>query len=128
MASKHTKRLTITSLTIADDYTASWYYAIVLVSLIIILTSSLLMAMDIIEFELVALTTTLRESNNKQQKLMILKNSPPCDEIYLVGEGETLQTIGDKCGDPFIVEHNPHIHDPDEVIPGLVIKITPSKT
>ncbi|KAK8672155.1 hypothetical protein V6N13_110528 [Hibiscus sabdariffa] len=49
----------------------------------------------------------------------------PCDEIYMVGEGETLQTIGDKCGDPFIVEHNPHIHDPDDVFPGLVIKITP---
>ncbi|EEF51460.1 uncharacterized protein LOC8258314 [Ricinus communis] len=51
----------------------------------------------------------------------------PCDEIYVVGEGETLHTISDKCGDPFIVEQNPHIHDPDDVFPGLVIKITPSK-
>ncbi|KAJ4849445.1 hypothetical protein Tsubulata_013943 [Turnera subulata] len=50
----------------------------------------------------------------------------PCDEIYVVGEGETLHTISDKCGDPFIVEMNPHIHDPDDVFPGLVIKITPS--
>ncbi|XP_076928188.1 uncharacterized protein LOC143592054 [Bidens hawaiensis] len=49
-----------------------------------------------------------------------------CDEIYVVGEGETLHTISDKCGDPFIVEENPHIHDPDDVFPGLVIKITPS--
>lgn len=49
----------------------------------------------------------------------------PCDEIYVVGEGETLHTISDKCGDPFIVEQNPHIHDPDDVFPGLVIKITP---
>lgn len=49
----------------------------------------------------------------------------PCDEIYVVGEGETLHTISDKCGDPFIVEENPHIHDPDDVFPGLVIKITP---
>lgn len=48
-----------------------------------------------------------------------------CDEIYVVGEGETLNTISDKCGDPFIVEENPHIHDPDDVFPGLVIKITP---
>lgn len=48
-----------------------------------------------------------------------------CDEIYVVGEGETLHTISDKCGDPFIVERNPHIHDPDDVFPGLVIKITP---
>ncbi|XP_060202719.1 uncharacterized protein LOC132631136 [Lycium barbarum] len=49
----------------------------------------------------------------------------PCDEIYVVGEGETLHTISDKCGDPYIVERNPHIHDPDDVFPGLVIKITP---
>lgn len=49
----------------------------------------------------------------------------PCDEIYVVGEGETLHTISDKCGDPFIVEQNPHIHDPDDVFPGLIFKITP---
>ncbi|KAL6494047.1 hypothetical protein OROGR_031956 [Orobanche gracilis] len=48
-----------------------------------------------------------------------------CDEIYVVGEGETLQTISEKCDDPFILEQNPHIHDPDDVFPGLVIKITP---
>ncbi|KAJ4842200.1 hypothetical protein Tsubulata_032622 [Turnera subulata] len=52
----------------------------------------------------------------------------PCEEIYVVGEGETLHTISDKCGDPFIVEENPHIHDPDDVFPGLVIKVTPSRT
>ncbi|THU56627.1 hypothetical protein C4D60_Mb11t19240 [Musa balbisiana] len=51
----------------------------------------------------------------------------PCDEIYVVGEGETLHTISDKCGDPFIVERNPHIHDPDDVFPGLVIKLLPSE-
>lgn len=51
----------------------------------------------------------------------------PCDEIYVVGEGETLHTISDKCNDPFIVERNPHIHDPDDVYPGLVIKITPTR-
>ncbi|XP_057452895.1 uncharacterized protein LOC130744754 [Lotus japonicus] len=54
---------------------------------------------------------------------IIMSRRPPCDEIYVVGEGETLHTISDKCGDPFIVENNPHIHDPDEVFPGLVIKI-----
>ncbi|XP_031105261.1 uncharacterized protein LOC116010130 [Ipomoea triloba] len=48
-----------------------------------------------------------------------------CEEIYVVREGETLQTISEKCGDPFIVEENPHIQDPDDVFPGLVIKITP---
>ncbi|XP_028782351.1 uncharacterized protein LOC114750952 [Neltuma alba] len=48
-----------------------------------------------------------------------------CDEIYVVRVGETLQTISEKCGDPYIVEENPHIHDPDDVFPGLVIKISP---
>lgn len=51
----------------------------------------------------------------------------PCEQVYVVGEGETLHTIGARCGDPFIVEHNPHIHDPDDVFPGLVIEITPSR-
>lgn len=57
-----------------------------------------------------------------------LLRTRPCDEIYVVGEGETLHTISDRCGDPFIVERNPHIHDPDDVFPGLVIKITPYPT
>ena len=48
-----------------------------------------------------------------------------CNQIYVVGEGETLHTISDKCSDPFIIEQNPHIQDPDDVFPGLVIKITP---
>lgn len=49
----------------------------------------------------------------------------PCEEIYVVVEGETLHSISDKCGDPYILEQNPHVHDPDDVFPGLVIKITP---
>jgi len=51
----------------------------------------------------------------------------PCEDIYVVAEGETLHSISDKCGDPFILERNPHVHDPDDVFPGLVIRITPSK-
>lgn len=51
----------------------------------------------------------------------------PCDEIYVVEEGETLQSIIEKCMDPYIVEENPHIHDPDDVFPGLVIMVTPFK-
>ncbi|KAL5218334.1 hypothetical protein ABZP36_019018 [Zizania latifolia] len=51
----------------------------------------------------------------------------PCEEIYVVADGETLHSISDKCGDPYILEQNPHVHDPDDVFPGLVIKITPSK-
>ncbi|CAN6481142.1 unnamed protein product [Victoria cruziana] len=52
----------------------------------------------------------------------------PCDEIYVVEEGETLHTISDRCDDPFIVERNPHIQDPDDIFPGLVIRLSPSIT
>ncbi|KAF8727892.1 hypothetical protein HU200_018460 [Digitaria exilis] len=47
----------------------------------------------------------------------------PCEELYVVAEGETLHSISARCGDPYILERNPHVHDPDDVFPGLVIKI-----
>ncbi|KAK4723813.1 hypothetical protein R3W88_026592 [Solanum pinnatisectum] len=47
-----------------------------------------------------------------------------CDEIYVVGEGETLQTISEKCNDIFILAENTHINDDDDIYPGLVLKIT----
>ncbi|CAI9097774.1 OLC1v1034261C1 [Oldenlandia corymbosa var. corymbosa] len=64
---------------------------------------------------------------HRNDEVVMLTRERPCDEIYVVREGETLHTISEKCGDPFIVEENPHIHDPDDVFPGLVIKITPFK-
>ncbi|CAN4117282.1 unnamed protein product [Withania somnifera] len=82
----------------------------------------------------IMLVLSLYESNESElfivqmeHKKMAIRAKRPCDEIYVVREGETLQTISEKCGDPFIVEENPHIHDPDDVYPGLVIKITPIK-
>ncbi|KAJ1419533.1 LysM domain [Sesbania bispinosa] len=65
------------------------------------------------------ITVQMKQENN------IFNKQKVCDEIYVVREGETLQTISEKCGDPYIVEENPHIHDPDDVFPGLVIKINP---
>jgi hypothetical protein len=90
---------------------ASWYCAIVLAALILlsILRDSSMIPNDH--------DHNIIESNH-------FLSSKPCDEIYVVSEGETLNTISDKCNDPFIVENNPHIHDPDDVFPGLVIKIT----
>ncbi|QCE02835.1 uncharacterized protein LOC114167635 [Vigna unguiculata] len=109
MASDPTrKRLVLSSKAMADA--ASWYCAFVLVALLL-----LTMFRD-------SSTLPSHVDNNNNNQLM----SRPCEEIYVVGEGETLHTISDKCGDPFIVENNPHIHDPDDVFPGLVIKITPS--
>ncbi|KAL1331488.1 hypothetical protein HN51_048749 [Arachis hypogaea] len=87
---------------------ASWYCALLLVS------STLL----------IMLTIFTDEHNSST----IITLRRPCEEIYVVGEGETLHTISDKCGDPYIVHNNPHIHDPDDVFPGLVIKITPSSS
>lgn len=89
---------------------ASWYCGLILLSLILV--------------------GSIRESSYHEDDATVngrrsnLFDRRPCDEIYVVGEGETLHTISDKCGDPFIVESNPHIHDPDDVFPGLVIKIT----
>ncbi|KZT76922.1 peptidoglycan-binding LysM domain-containing family protein [Dorcoceras hygrometricum] len=86
-----------------------WYFAVVLIGFFLI-------------------GGTARESYSAASTAGSLMRPRPCDEIYVVGEGETLHTISDKCSDPFIVERNPHIHDPDDVFPGLVIKITPSKS
>ncbi|KAL6641345.1 hypothetical protein ACP70R_019526 [Stipagrostis hirtigluma subsp. patula] len=51
-----------------------------------------------------------------------------CEEMYVVAEGETLHSISARCGDPDILERNPHVHDPDDVFPGLDIRITPRAT
>ncbi|KAK7274619.1 hypothetical protein RIF29_15715 [Crotalaria pallida] len=105
---RRNKPLILSSKAIADA--ASWYCAFVLVALVLL--------------------TIFRDSSYQLPNHANFRDSQllsrPCDEIYVVGEGETLHTISDKCGDPFIVENNPHIHDPDDVFPGLVIKITPS--
>ncbi|KAL3521488.1 hypothetical protein ACH5RR_019637 [Cinchona calisaya] len=61
------------------------------------------------------------------QKEVMLINQP-CDELYVVSEGETLHSISAKCDDPFILERNPHIYDPDDVFPGLVLLILPSSS
>ncbi|KAF5466891.1 hypothetical protein F2P56_016774 [Juglans regia] len=106
MASNQSKRPIIISESIAEA--ASWYCAFFLVALILL--------------------CSFRDTTLIYEDIMITGtqlSEQPCDEIYVVGEGETLHTISDKCGDPFIVEQNPHIHDPDDVFPGLVIRITP---
>ncbi|PHT35847.1 hypothetical protein CQW23_23547 [Capsicum baccatum] len=53
-----------------------------------------------------------------------LGSSKLCDEIYIVGDGETLQTISDNCDDL----SNTHINDDDDdIYPGLVLNITSRK-
>ncbi|KAK7345360.1 hypothetical protein VNO77_15963 [Canavalia gladiata] len=91
----------------------SWNCAL-LVALMLVLSSC---ESNTGEFTVQMLQESVNSNNNNNNKV--------CDEIYVVREGETLQTISEKCGDPYIVEENPHIHDPDDVFPGLVIKINP---
>ena len=78
-------------ISIADA--ASWCCALVLVALILLSS-----------FRETNPDTTFEASNSDQQLLVL---DLPCDEIYVVREGETLHTISDKCGDPYIVERNP---------------------
>ncbi|GMN39400.1 hypothetical protein TIFTF001_008640 [Ficus carica] len=91
---------------------ASWYCALLLAVLLV------LSCCESSESEIAVRA-------QRKDRVSIINRSRPCDEIYVVREGETLQTIAERCGDPYIVEENPHIHDPDDVFPGLVIKITP---
>lgn len=49
----------------------------------------------------------------------------PCDEFYEVGEGETFYSIAEKCNDPFISLWNPHIEDPDDIFPGVILRLKP---
>ncbi|WJX66427.1 hypothetical protein P8452_50984 [Trifolium repens] len=50
-------------------------------------------------------------------------NELPCDEFYVVEEGETLDSIGFKCSDPYIISRNPHVHDAEDIFPGEILRI-----
>ncbi|CAN1842506.1 hypothetical protein LINPERHAP1_LOCUS36866 [Linum perenne] len=106
-----------TNSTLAVADAASWYCATILLGLI--LMASIMESSSSDESPPSPTAAALTVKGNR------LIGDRPCDEIYVVREGETLNTISEKCGDPYIVEENPHIHDPDDVFPGLVIKITP---
>lgn len=46
-----------------------------------------------------------------------------CEEVYVVRDGETLQTISERCNAHFILVDNPHILDTDDVVPGTVLML-----
>jgi LysM domain len=119
MAEGLDKKILRTALSIADAASCSCTLAL----LVLILMSSLREGRDwMLEAEVEETASRVAAKGSS------LVGQRPCDEIYVVGEGETLHSISDKCGDPFIVEKNPHIHDPDDVFPGRVIMITPSSS
>jgi hypothetical protein len=49
----------------------------------------------------------------------------PCDEFYIVKEGETLNSIAEKCDDPLILLSNPHINGFEDIFPGVLLIINP---
>lgn len=108
---KSNKRLLIAG---ADE--ASLYFAIVLVALFLLAFSRQIDSTNNAD----ASTNAFIEDQEQHYQQRV------CDEIYVVEEGETLETISNKCRDSYIVERNPHIHDPDDVFPGLLIKIIPN--
>jgi hypothetical protein len=111
---RRAEELCAAAVSVADA--ASWWCAVALVALVLL-------------GALRAETTTAGDVAGRQFRGPRLGGpaARPCEEVYVVGEGETLHSISDKCGDPFIVERNPHIHDPDDVFPGLVIALCPTK-
>ncbi|CAN8268135.1 unnamed protein product [Cochlearia groenlandica] len=100
----------------------SWYCAVFV---------SMMLLMNLCHVAEKDLAVEIVPHHHKHESSMVMAGysghhqRPACDEIYEVKEGETLQTISEKCGDPYIVEGNPHIHDHDDVFPGLLIRITP---
>ncbi|KAJ8619609.1 hypothetical protein MRB53_028138 [Persea americana] len=50
-----------------------------------------------------------------------------CEEVYVVRDGETLQSISERCDAPFILIDNPHVLDTDDVVPGTVLTVRSSK-
>lgn len=59
---------------------------------------------------------------NNEEELLPL-DEQPCEEFYVVKEGDTMYSIAEKCNDPFIWAWNQYIEDPDDVVPGVTLKI-----
>ena len=55
---------------------------------------------------------------------LILKKEKPCEEICIVGERETLQTMNQKYNTPFILVNNSQIENTDDIYEGMSPQIT----
>ncbi|KAK2366806.1 peptidoglycan-binding LysM domain-containing protein [Trifolium repens] len=63
--------------------------------------------------------------NIKMRHSSIKIADQPCGEFYIVGKGETFYSITEKCNDPFILEMNPHIQEPDDIFSGVTLRLRP---
>ena len=57
----------------------------------------------------------------------VVKKEHHYEEIYIIRDGETLQTISEKCNAPFILIDNPHIQGIEYIFEGVPLKITYKK-
>eukprot|EP00246_Nothoceros_aenigmaticus_P012184 TRINITY_DN3649_c0_g1_i1.p2 TRINITY_DN3649_c0_g1~~TRINITY_DN3649_c0_g1_i1.p2 ORF type:complete len:107 (+),score=6.32 TRINITY_DN3649_c0_g1_i1:385-705(+) len=53
----------------------------------------------------------------------LLRRGCPCGDVHVVQEGETLQSISEKCNDPFLLVDNPQIEDSDVLFAGVALKV-----
>ncbi|KAH7445182.1 hypothetical protein KP509_02G111400 [Ceratopteris richardii] len=66
-----------------------------------------------------------QERRRRQSTPVAAYGCSPCEEVYVVrDEGETLQTISEKCHAPFILLDNPHVQDTDDISAGSVLLIS----
>ncbi|KAI3952115.1 hypothetical protein MKW92_053570 [Papaver armeniacum] len=116
--------MSITIVRIADE--VSWWCALLLVSLILLTTFRQITSSTMASpTDMVMMGRSYEDTHNHNNQFLMGGYHKPCEEIYVVGEGETLHTISDKCGDPYIVEQNHIFMILMMFFPGLVIKITP---
>ncbi|KEH26223.1 transmembrane protein, putative [Medicago truncatula] len=43
----------------------------------------------------------------------------------MVKEGETYYSIAEKCDDQSILFSNPNVHDSEDIVPGVILRINP---
>lgn len=65
------------------------------------------------------------ETLNAEESSICISIEKLCDEFYVVGEGETFYSITEKCNDPYILMRNPQIQDPNDIFPGVILRLQP---
>lgn len=53
----------------------------------------------------------------------LLRRGCPCGDVYVAEAGDTLQSISEKCNDPFLLVDNPQIQDSDDLYAGVALKV-----
>jgi len=78
-------------------------------------------------FAIVLMAAALLIVVNDAKDSNFLSDEPPCDEFYMVKEGETYYSIAEKCDDQSILFSNPDVHDSEDIVPGVILRINPKR-